>query len=313
MPWNDQSNGSGQKPPGGPWGEGPKNPWGGPPRQPTPPPSNNGGDLEDMVKRLQDRMKGGPFGGRRGGRGDGDGRGPGAGGLAVRGALLVAGWFASAVYIVDEGEQGVRAALTFKDGIPAGFKFNTDKMSMKFGEFVTVTGQDILINTEAKGSEYIVSIGSVGAEIKAGPLKIGGKMKKFGITGAGRFVTQPGFGVELSMDEASPDSFKWPRWLPIRLTSLGIEWKDIQKDPADFALVMDAKVSKIPGIPLDFTGSVSGLRVDVGLLKQGKFPVTDLESISVKVGGDFGGGEVSGTLLGGIAWRRFRWDGEAGS
>jgi membrane protease subunit HflK len=111
MPWNDQSNGSGQKPPGGPWGEGPKNPWGGPPRQPTPPPSNNGGDLEDMVKRLQDRMKGGPFGGRRGGRGDGDGRGPGAGGLAVLGALLVAGWFASAVYIVDEGEQGVVTRL----------------------------------------------------------------------------------------------------------------------------------------------------------------------------------------------------------
>ncbi len=111
MPWNDQSNGSGQKPPGGPWGEGPKNPWGGPPRQPTPPPNNNGGDLEDMVKRLQDRMKGGPFGGRRGGRGDGDGRGPGAGGLAVLGALLVAGWFASAVYIVDEGEQGVVTRL----------------------------------------------------------------------------------------------------------------------------------------------------------------------------------------------------------
>jgi modulator of FtsH protease HflK len=111
MPWNDQSNGSGQKPPGGPWGEGPKNPWGGPPRQPNPPPNNTGGDLEDMVKRLQDRMKGGPFGGRRGGRGDGDGRGPGAGGLAVLGALLVAGWFASAVYIVDEGEQGVVTRL----------------------------------------------------------------------------------------------------------------------------------------------------------------------------------------------------------
>jgi hypothetical protein len=173
-------------------------------------------------------------------------------------------------------------------------------MSMKFGEFVTVTGQDILVNTEAKGSEYIVSIGSVGAEIKAGPLKIGGKMKKFGITGAGKFVTQPGCGVELSMDEASPDSFKWPKWLPIRLTSLGIEWKDIQNDPANFALVMDAKISKISGVPLDFTGAVTGLRVDVGLLKEGKFPVTDLESISVQVGGDFGGAEVSGSLLGGI-------------
>lgn len=117
MPWNDQSNGSGQKPPGGPWGEGPKTPWGGQGRPPTPPPSNNGGDLEDMIKRLQDRMKGGPFGGRRGGRGDGDGRGPGAGGLAVLGALLVAGWFMSGVYQVDEGEQAVVTRLGVYDRI----------------------------------------------------------------------------------------------------------------------------------------------------------------------------------------------------
>ncbi|MFM7057153.1 MAG: hypothetical protein ACKO2P_09565, partial [Planctomycetota bacterium] len=200
----------------------------------------------------------------------------------------------------DAGTEAVRAALTFKDGIPAGFKFNSDRMSMKFGEFLTITGQDILINTEAKGSEYVVSIGSIGAEIKAGPLKIGGKMKKFGITAAGSFVTQPGFGVELSMDEASPDSFKWPTWLPIRLTSLGIEWRDIQNAPTDFALVMSAKVSQIPGVPLEFEGAVNGLKLDVGLLKQGKFPITDLESIVVKVGGNFGGAEVSGSLLGGI-------------
>ncbi|MFM8474302.1 MAG: hypothetical protein ACKOEO_00710, partial [Planctomycetaceae bacterium] len=200
----------------------------------------------------------------------------------------------------DANTEAVRAALTFKNGVPAGFKFNSDRMSMKFGEFLTVTGQDILINTEATGNEYVVSIGSIGAEVKAGPLKIGGKMKKFGITAAGNFVTQPGFGVELSMDEASPDSFKWPTWLPIRLTSLGIEWRDIQNAPTDFALVMSAKVSQIPGVPLEFEGAVTGLRLDVGLLQHGKFPITDLESIVVKVGGDFGGAEVSGSLLGGI-------------
>ncbi|MFN9035977.1 MAG: hypothetical protein ACK5YO_06760, partial [Planctomyces sp.] len=103
-----------------------------------------------------------------------------------------------------------------------------------------------------------------------------------------------------SMDDADPESFKWPKWLPIRLTSLGIEWKDIQANPADFALTMDAKLTGIPGVPLDFQGSVTGLRMDVGLLTQGKFPFTDLESISVKVGGDLAGAEVSGMLLGGI-------------
>jgi hypothetical protein len=93
---------------------------------------------------------------------------------------------------------------------------------------------------------------------------------------------------------------KWPSWLPIRLTKLGIQWRDIQSNPADFSLIVSATVTKIPGVPLDFKGTVEGLRIDVGLLAQGKFPVTDLESIAVKVGGNFGGAEVSGALLGGI-------------
>ncbi|HCP10758.1 MAG TPA: hypothetical protein DIT89_00340, partial [Planctomycetaceae bacterium] len=200
----------------------------------------------------------------------------------------------------DADTEAVRAGLTFRDGVPAGFKFNSDQMSMKFGDFLTVSGSKILINTEATGSEYVVSIGAITAEVKAGPLKIGGTIKKFAITGAGNLVTLPGFGVQLSMDQASPDSFKWPSWLPIQLTSLGIQWPDIQANPSNFALTISAKVKAIPGVPLAFEGAVNGLVIDVGLLQQGKFPVTELESISVKVGGNFGGAEVSGKLLGGI-------------
>ncbi|MFN9039711.1 MAG: hypothetical protein ACK5YO_25660, partial [Planctomyces sp.] len=66
----------------------------------------------------------------------------------------------------DANTEAVRAALTFEDGVPAGFKFNSDRMSMTFGQYLTVSGQDILIDTEASGSEYVVSIGSIEAEIK---------------------------------------------------------------------------------------------------------------------------------------------------
>ena len=114
----------------------------------------------------------------------------------------------------DANTEAVRAALTFDGGVPAGFKFNSDRMSMTFGQYLKVSGQEILINTEAKGSEYVVSIGSIEAEIKAGPLKLCGKMKSFGITGDGNFVTKPGFGVFISADTASGESFKWPAWLP---------------------------------------------------------------------------------------------------
>ncbi|MEN9556606.1 MAG: hypothetical protein RLZZ232_2892, partial [Planctomycetota bacterium] len=200
----------------------------------------------------------------------------------------------------DANTEAVRAGLTFKDGIPAGFKFDSDEMSMKFGDFLTVSSTKLVINTEAKGSEYVVSVGSISAEVKAGPLKVKGTLKNFAITGSGTFVTLPGFGVALSMKEASPDSFKWPSWLPITLTSLGIEWPDIQANPANFSLIISAKVNKIPGVPLDFTGAVTGLKIDLGLLQQGKFPITEVESIAVTVGGDFGGAEISGSLLGGI-------------
>ena len=102
------------------------------------------------------------------------------------------------------------------------------------------------------------------------------------------------------MEQVDSNSFKWPSWLPIQITSLGITWPNIQANPADFALTLSAKVKNIPGVPLDFEGSVNGLTIDVGLLQQGKFPITALESLSVKVGGDFGGAEISGSLIGGI-------------
>lgn len=65
------------------------------------------------MRRFQDRMRGGVG---RGGRG-GDGRQFGPAGFAVLGALLVAGWFASGVYVVDAGEQGVVTRLGAFDRI----------------------------------------------------------------------------------------------------------------------------------------------------------------------------------------------------
>lgn len=117
MPWNDQSGQepeSGKGPKAGPWGNGggggPKSPWGGP-GGPAPGPGGGpkrGGeqpDLEDMMRKLQDRMRGGR---RTGGGGEEPGRPAfGASSMFVLGALLVAGWFASGVFVVDADEQAV--------------------------------------------------------------------------------------------------------------------------------------------------------------------------------------------------------------
>lgn len=108
MPWNDQSSGSGGGGSGGPWGSGPKQPWGQPPKN-QPPPSGGGNgqgpDLEEMLRRFQERMRGSLGGGRDVGGGDRKPRG--GSGLVILGALIAAGWVGSGVYVVDEGQQAV--------------------------------------------------------------------------------------------------------------------------------------------------------------------------------------------------------------
>ena len=84
MPWSNQG--------GGPWGSGPKGPWGSGPQSsgPTPP------DLEDLLRRSQDKLKtvlpGGQFGGR------------GIALVALVGVLL---WGFSGFFRVEPDELGV--------------------------------------------------------------------------------------------------------------------------------------------------------------------------------------------------------------
>jgi len=91
MPWSNQSGGGGpwgQRGPGGPWGQGPQGGGGG-----TPP------DLEDLLRRSQDRLKGFMPGGGGGGMG---GRG------LVIGLLGAVGlWLATGFYTVRPNEVGI--------------------------------------------------------------------------------------------------------------------------------------------------------------------------------------------------------------
>lgn len=83
-----------------PGSSGSKDPWG---RRKT----EGGSDLDQIVRRLQQKL-GGLFGGRKGGGGDdpGAGRASGIGaGLIATVALVV--WLLSGLYIVQQGERGV--------------------------------------------------------------------------------------------------------------------------------------------------------------------------------------------------------------
>lgn len=123
MPWSNQSGGGGGPwkgggNNGGPWGGGGNNggPWGGGP--------NRGGgsqppDLEELLKRTQDRMKNVLPGGGGGGLG--------ALGVVIVIGLAVVGWMLTGIYIVDEGkgEVGVELVLgKVTDQTGAGFNYN---------------------------------------------------------------------------------------------------------------------------------------------------------------------------------------------
>jgi membrane protease subunit HflK len=115
MPWNDQKGGGG----GGPWGGGSggsggsggngggESPWG---RSPGKGPQKPGGDrpdLEETLRRMQDRFK------RRGdGGGGGSGRGGGSRGFGTAGLLILLGvgligWLLTGIYQVNEQSRAV--------------------------------------------------------------------------------------------------------------------------------------------------------------------------------------------------------------
>ncbi len=91
MPWTNSSGGSGNGG-GGNGAGGPKGPWNRGPGSAGP----GGPDLEDMLRRGQDRL-----------RGFLPGRGFGTGGLIVALLIVVIIWLASGIYFVNASEQGI--------------------------------------------------------------------------------------------------------------------------------------------------------------------------------------------------------------
>ncbi|WP_082640234.1 FtsH protease activity modulator HflK [Aureimonas sp. N4] len=92
MPWSNQTGKGGGG--GGPWGQGPQGPR---------PGGNNSPDLEDILRRGQDRLRRAMPGGGSGSGGSGGGLA--LGGLAVAGLAVV--WLLNAVYTVQPDEVGV--------------------------------------------------------------------------------------------------------------------------------------------------------------------------------------------------------------
>jgi membrane protease subunit HflK len=111
MPWNDQKG-------GGPWGGGPAggggsgggdSPWGKPKAPGGGGQASEKPDLEESLKRMQERFKrrGGSGGGNGGGGGGASPRGMGSTGLAILLGVGLVGWLMTGIYQVNEQESAV--------------------------------------------------------------------------------------------------------------------------------------------------------------------------------------------------------------
>jgi len=137
----------------------------------------------------------------------------------------------------------LRAQLEFENNRVKALRFEVDTFKIQISSLFALTGRGIVINTGAAADEEVVRFESIGAELTVAGMTIGGEGRQFAFMGDGSFKTLPGFGVFLSVDAASGSGMGWPSFLPIKITQLGIEWRDIQKNPADFVLTLSASVS----------------------------------------------------------------------
>ena len=84
--------------------------------------------------------------------------------------------------------------------------------------------------------------------------------------------------------------------MPITVTTFDVTWPSFTTDPTDFDLTISAGVN-VTFASFTIQGSVTHATIDVGLLQEGKFPITSLDAASLTIGGKLGGLGLSGTAF----------------
>src|SRR5258708_7668213 len=167
---------------------------------------------------------------------------------------------------------------------------------MDFGGLMTLKATNAVLNFNPSAGQDLATFASLSATFP-GLANLNGTAKNFAIGADGKIKTLAGFGVDVN---ASSDALKWPSWLPIHITQLSISWTNFNVYPGNFKIILSASVTGLKGLPVTVGGSVTGLTIDIGLLKQGKLPITDLGSASITISGNLFGGTVNGTIFLGL-------------
>ncbi len=196
---------------------------------------------------------------------------------------------------VSIAATGVTATISFTTSSIGHFTFSADTVNAHFGSFLAPGASQIAFDTTAADGYYVKVTGTVTAAVNAGPLSVTGSAGGFEVDANDQFVTLPGFAVSLNLSDST--QIKWPTFLPIQISHLGIAWpnNDFATNPTDFVLDLSASINaKIGSSGVMISGSVTDAMIDVGLLQQGKFPITGLSGAGLAVSGTLFGATVSG-------------------
>lgn len=201
---------------------------------------------------------------------------------------------------VSAKATGVVGALSFATGDLGHFTFKADTVDFTLGSYLDLSATGVSVDTAPPIDGDLLDVDDVTATLKLpGNLSLSGSGQNFGISADGKFVAKKDFGVLLTVN--NPASFKWPSWLPIHVTTVGVQWPDFSTDPSNFQLDLSASVNAtVPGTSLHLSGFVQDAVLNVGKIESGNlsdFPITSIKGAGISVGGTLFGVEVDGGLF----------------
>ena len=168
-----------------------------------------------------------------------------------------------------EIDGGLSVDLLQLEGVDVG------RVEIRFGDFMIFEATGVSINFNPGPDEYFAVFASLTVNFP-GLNGLGGGAGNFAIDADLKFVTLPDFFVNI---DPGSNSFGFPDWFPVNISNIFVIWADLANDPGNFRLRFDVAVAE--SFPLPVVGGATGLEIDIGLLREGKFPITNLDTFSL--------------------------------
>ena len=192
---------------------------------------------------------------------------------------------------------GITSSISFQPGDLGHFTFTANTVHAHFTSYLDLEADGVAFDS-APTSGNIAQFGNaVSATFKLPDgTSVTGTGRDFAINANGSFVAGPTFGVSIGFTKS--DQLKWPSWLPLQLSYVGVSWNDFTNNPSSFTLDVSASVNlTVPGTSLHLSGFVKHAVIDVSMLENNQFPITSLGGFGISAGGNVYGFDISGSMF----------------